>query len=298
VRGASTQLGDRLRDSPVLTGLVVTGLLAIGAVGLAGRNQVRLSSRPPATGYLVTVAVVLVGLAVLFGCVLLLLALLASRRPLPDQLELRRPSLSRWMAQLVVLALVAGLLAWAQRFDVGYRRLFGSADDSSKEAALDDRATGPSWSWPLTAVLALLAVAAALAWVTARVGKGAETATEVGPASAEQPALTPPRSRTRVERTAASTHDSARQAVIACYQAMQEDLATVHAPGAVTDTPAELLARATAAGLIRSAAAATLTDLFRAARYSTRPLPGDAGELAARSLTQLEAELSGKDRSG
>ncbi len=61
-------------------------------------------------------------------------------------------------------------------------------------------------------------------------------------------------------------------AIIACYAAMERSLAGAGSPPAAADTPAEVLGRASAAGLVRSAAAEVLTGLFRRARYSQHAL--------------------------
>jgi hypothetical protein len=56
--------------------------------------------------------------------------------------------------------------------------------------------------------------------------------------------------------------DDARQAIIACYVAMEASLAQRGAARSVADTPDELLARATEQGVVRGGAAARLTALF------------------------------------
>lgn len=43
-------------------------------------------------------------------------------------------------------------------------------------------------------------------------------------------------------------------------------------PAAASDTPAEVLARATGAGLVRSGPAVRMAGLFRRARYSSEPM--------------------------
>ena len=63
-----------------------------------------------------------------------------------------------------------------------------------------------------------------------------------------------------------------RAAIIGCYAAMERSLADAGAPPRMADTPAEVLGRATASGLVRSAPATTLTGLFRQARYSSHPM--------------------------
>ncbi len=94
-------------------------------------------------------------------------------------------------------------------------------------------------------------------------------------------------------RRALAGLDEARAAIIACYVAMEQTLATAGAVRAVAETPDELLARAVAAGLVRGEAAGQLTALFYQARFSARPLPGGSLAAARQALAELAAELSG-----
>lgn len=82
-----------------------------------------------------------------------------------------------------------------------------------------------------------------------------------------------------------------RHAIIASYAAMEARLADAGAAAAAADTPAEVLARAAAAGLVLSPAAGTLTRLFRRARYSRHRIPESDREAAAAALARLRADL-------
>ena len=85
-----------------------------------------------------------------------------------------------------------------------------------------------------------------------------------------------------------------RAAIVNCYAAMEDSLAAAGSPPAAADTPAEVLARASAGGLLLSAAADTLTRLFRRARYSTLPVT-ESDRMAARdALGRLRADLEGR----
>src|SRR5262249_5647940 len=81
-----------------------------------------------------------------------------------------------------------------------------------------------------------------------------------------------------------------RTAIIACYAAMERSLADAGSPADAADTPAEVLARATAGGLVRSSCAATLTGLFRRARYSRHPMTEDDRATAIEALAQVRAD--------
>jgi hypothetical protein len=92
--------------------------------------------------------------------------------------------------------------------------------------------------------------------------------------------------------------DDARAAIIACYVAMERSLAKKGAARAAADTPDELLARATAEGIVHGAAASRLTRLFYEARFSRHPLTGTDRERAARALDELADELREPGPSG
>jgi hypothetical protein len=83
-----------------------------------------------------------------------------------------------------------------------------------------------------------------------------------------------------------------RAAIIGCYAAMERSLAQAGSPVQAADTPAEVLARATAGGLIRSASAGTLTGLFRRARYSGHPVTEADRATAMAALDEVRADLA------
>jgi Domain of unknown function (DUF4129) len=82
-----------------------------------------------------------------------------------------------------------------------------------------------------------------------------------------------------------------RTAIIGCYAAMERSLADAGSPPRMADTPAEVLSRATASGLVRSAPATTLTGLFRRARYSSHPMTEADRTAATEALAQVQADL-------
>jgi hypothetical protein len=93
-------------------------------------------------------------------------------------------------------------------------------------------------------------------------------------------------------RSALRTVDDARAAIIACYVAMENRLADRGAARAVADTPDELLARATATGVVRGTAPARLTALFYEARFSSHPLGHAQRDAAEQALNELAAALA------
>jgi Domain of unknown function (DUF4129) len=99
-------------------------------------------------------------------------------------------------------------------------------------------------------------------------------------------------------RSALRALDDARAAIIACYLAMEASLAERGTTRAVADTPDELLARATAGGLVRGTAAARLTALFYEARFSSHPLGRRQRDAAEQALDELAAALAEPEPNG
>lgn len=83
--------------------------------------------------------------------------------------------------------------------------------------------------------------------------------------------------------------DDPRAAVVACYTVMESVLAEAGAAPRSSDTPGEVLARASGAGLAGLDAAATLTRLFREARYSVHPVTERHRAEALAALESLRA---------
>jgi hypothetical protein len=91
--------------------------------------------------------------------------------------------------------------------------------------------------------------------------------------------------------------DDARTAVIACYVAMEQALAASGIARLASDSPTDLLERATSGGLSggpAGAAAAELTGLFREARHSTHPMDGGHRDRAAAALAAIAAALDAR----
>jgi hypothetical protein len=95
----------------------------------------------------------------------------------------------------------------------------------------------------------------------------------------------------RAGRAALADLTEDRKAIIACYAAMERSLAGAGAARELAETPDELLARASAAGLLHGDAPATLTALFYQARFSSHEVPAEARATALRCLDAIEADL-------
>jgi hypothetical protein len=144
----------------------------------------------------------------------------------------------------------------------------------------------PAGSWPVLATLAVAAALAGLLVLSAR-----HTSRAGLPPAAAAPPPSPLRAALAAGAAELRGQRDPRAAIVACYAAMERRLADAGAPPAAADTPAEVLARAAASGLLRSPAAATLTSLFRRARYSSEVISSPDLAAARAALSRLRAEL-------
>ncbi|GAA2059413.1 hypothetical protein GCM10009839_82200 [Catenulispora yoronensis] len=83
----------------------------------------------------------------------------------------------------------------------------------------------------------------------------------------------------------------AREAVIACYAAMEDALSAEGNGRREADTPEDFLARITGRHLIPDGPARLLTDLFREARFSRHPIDEGKREQARTALTAIADHL-------
>jgi hypothetical protein len=83
----------------------------------------------------------------------------------------------------------------------------------------------------------------------------------------------------------------AREAVIACYAAMEDALGAEGNGRREADTPEDFLLRVTGAGLIPAEPARRLTELFREARFSQHPIDEDMRERAREALGEISEHL-------
>jgi hypothetical protein len=144
----------------------------------------------------------------------------------------------------------------------------------------------PGSPWQVLVLFAVVALAAGVLTVLRRRRSAAPTFGELarGPAPELAGALA-------AGAQALQEDPDPRAAIIGCYAAMERSLADAGSPAEAADTPAEVLARATAGGLVRSAWAGTLTGLFRRARYSSHPMTEADRAAAMGALAQVRADL-------
>lgn len=92
--------------------------------------------------------------------------------------------------------------------------------------------------------------------------------------------------------------DDARAAIIACYAAMEASFEQVGVVRERSDSPSDLLRRVTSPDLHDDEAqhAATLTELFREARFSTHPMTARQLDEARRALDAVAAALAERIR--
>ena len=137
--------------------------------------------------------------------------------------------------------------------------------------------------------LAVLALVAACIFLARRL-RGAEENQELVEVEEHDDGSTL-RAAVEAGRLALGELTEPRMAIINCYLAMEQSLSLAGAAREGAETPDELLARATGAGLLRGDAPAHLTALFYEARFSTHPVPPSARVQALHALDVISADL-------
>jgi hypothetical protein len=277
--------------------MIVAGLCALTAIGLQARGALAgggSSSAALVSGQvLYDVIGAADGAAAIASVVLLVLIFRARREKRAADRAGAGEEIPRWVRALSILLTLAaiGFPVWLigyelrRRHNHGANALFGKFGNSHGHA---HPVLGSGWS-----VVAGMAVAAAAVIVAAvimfrRRAAARERLTEFPGLDDETPGL---EDALAAGAAAIREVDDPRAAIIACYAAMEQNLAGVGAAPAAADTPDEVLARAAATGLIRSAAAGELTGLFRRARYGGRDMTEADRAAAQESLARLRAEL-------
>jgi len=143
--------------------------------------------------------------------------------------------------------------------------------------------------WPLLALFAALAIAA----VALTSYRRRRSRPRPAPDEPADPTVPPLVAALAAGERALHEDSDPRTAIIGCYAAMERSLADAGSPPRLADTPAEVLGRATATGLVRPAWAGTLTGLFRRARYSSHPMTEADRTAAIGALAQVQADLGG-----
>ena len=270
----------------------VAVLLVVTAVGLRARGTFARGQNHAVVG--VSDAVLAITLSAAEGiAVIAFIIVLASARPqrLPkrdEEEEPPRPSIPWWAKTLGVLLAVAALVTpFAVLFTrkprpLGHQPLTSGAPG----VGLSQRAAPPPSSiWPLITGMVIAVLIVLALTVLSRRRRSA------GTSHTGKRRLAMLLDSLAAGSEALTAGGEPRAAIIACYAAMERGFAAAGSAPAAADTPAEVLARATGAGLVRPEPAETLTGLFRRARYSTYPMTNADSTSAADALHELRADL-------
>jgi hypothetical protein len=272
---------------------VVAVLLAVAVTGLQARGTFARGPNQTAAGISGATAGIILSAAEGIALIAFLIVLASARpqrKPQRDEEdEPWRPNIPWWAKTLGVLLAVAALVTpfavlFTRRARPSEPRTLPSGAAATSLGRL--AAPAPSSIWPLiTGMVIAILVVLTLAFLSRH----------------RRPAGTSQTSKRRLATLldslaagsdALTAGGEPRAAIIACYAAMERGFAAAGSAPAVADTPAEVLARATRAGLVRAEPAETLTGLFRRARYSTYPMTRADSRVAADALTDMRTDLA------
>jgi hypothetical protein len=262
-------------------------LVAVAAVGLRAGGAFSAAGRPEILGlswkvFYWTIAGAEVVLA-LAGIALLIARLIWARK---SGKPLQRQRRSLWW--LLLLPLLVWALAKILR--MRQRPVPPRAQAHKLATTAGAVAHHPQGNpWPLLVLFAALAIAA----VTLTSYRRRRSSPRLAPDEATDLTAAPLVAALAAGAQALHEDSDPRTAIIGCYAAMERSLADAGSPPRLADTPAEVLGRATASGLVRSAWANTLTGLFRRARYSSHPMTEADRAAAIGALAQVQADLGG-----
>jgi uncharacterized protein DUF4129 len=286
-RGTPTGAGARQAAAALLVlAIAVVGLRAGGSFSAVG--SARLLYLIGRALYWVIIAVG--GLLVARELVAIAAWLLWARGRSARVRERRRRSPWWLLVVIVEVAALAKILAWLRQHQAAARV-------QASHGAGHPRVPGwhgllpPGSSWPLLMALTIAAVLAAALVTSAR--RAAHPRLPPGPGLA---AVEPLVQALAAGAGALADDPDPRAAIVGCYAAMERSLASAGAPPQAADTPAQVLDRASAEGLVQTSAAGTLTALFRRARYSTHTMTEADRDAARHALTELQADLAGVRR--
>ena len=303
---------------------VLLGLVVVAGVLLGGRiPDVRTGpEQQPQNG-----AASLIGVITLLAASVLIMAIAlaasfrrpvpdapADRRELPREVSGPRARPSRRMLLLIAAALTAGWLfalllgglLGVEPTELGYQPpadrtpVQPAAGPPAAPAAPQPRqqeSDGRVLRYLEVTTVALVVMTLVGTVVTAvRRRRGRRPAAPLPPTAERAPSEPGPEPlAVAAERGLAEVGDLSRgprEAIIACYAAMEQALAG--SPGAapqVSDTPSEVLARAVGHRAVRAGSATTLVEVFAAARFSRHVMTEDHREVAERALRAVLDEL-------
>lgn len=264
----------------LLVAVAAVGLRAGGVFSAAGSQEI-LGLSEQAVYWIIATAEVILALA---GIALLIARMIWARKSGKPPQRRRR---SLWWVLLLPL-IVFGLARILQRLR---QHAPAVANAAGHAASANAGATGHlrlGNPWPLLVLFAVVAIAAA-ALSAYRRRRTVPLLPE--PEPDPEPDAEPLAAALAAGARVLHEDPDPRTAIIGCYAAMERSLADAGSPPLMADTPAEVLSRATASGLVRSASATTLTGLFRRARYSSHPMTEADRAAAIEALAQVQADL-------
>jgi len=271
----------------------VAVLLAVMAAGLRARGVFSNGSNPATVGaggaVLATALYAAEGLAFV-AFIVVLVSARPQRKPKSDDTEPPRPRMPWWAKTVGVLLAVAAMitpfavLVTRHARKTPARQLPGGPGGAPLRLTAPPQAPGSAW--PVIAGM-VIAIAVLLALtVLSRRRRPADALRD------RDRRLAGLRESLAAGRDALTRGGEPREAIIACYVAMERGFAAAGSAPAAADTPAEVLTRATRAGIVRSGPAEALTGLFRRARYSSQPMTGADSDAAAAALDQMRGDLT------
>src|SRR5579862_27663 len=280
----------------------VAVLLAVTVAGLRAHGTFSRAAHSAAAGVTGSVLAILVaageGIAVV-AFILVLVMARPERKKNPDTDEPPRPPFPWWAKTLGVLVAIAVMVTpFVVLFSKKNRNAIAPPGQLTRPGVVPTGVAGRLGSqhsatpWPIIAgmAIAIALVVAMSLWSRRR--RYADRSR--GPS----PRLARILNSLAAGHAALTSSADPRAAIIACYAAMEHGFAAAGSAPADADTPAEVLARAAGAGIIRSSSPEVLTGLFRRARYSAEPMTSADSGAAASALEQMRADLLAPEGAG
>lgn len=263
-------------------------LVAVAAVGLrAGGAFSAVGGFLGISGHaLYGVLAVTEAVLAVVGLVLLVAGYVLSRRDGPAA---RKRRSIWWVLLLPVVTFGLARILAKLRGHAAVRHGAGTPAARGAAGAAHAHPLPPGNAWPLLGLFAAVALMAGLLTAYRHRRDAALAFGKPAPAAAE-----PLAEALAAGAQALQEDPDPRTAIIGCYAAMERTLADAGSPAQAADTPAEVLARASEGGLVRSEWAATLTGLFRRARYSTHPMTEADRAAALGALAEVRADLEAR----
>jgi hypothetical protein len=301
--------GRVARSPRTLLPLAVGALALVAVLGAGAHDALRLSDRGPLAGQrgsILAVGTILLMLDILIIATVHMVMRRRRRRMRPPEATDRwqepiEPDI-RWMRLVLGIAIALAVLLPLLLLLVALRNVDPQRDRNASRRTVPSLHPPDAVSVPLLLTLLALAIAVVVIWTVVVLRRaGAWRRVQQLPRATQQeeprddegdaPDAAVLGSAVRAGEAALVIAADPRTAIIACYEAMETVLAEHGSARNESDTPTEFLARAVGAGLIRSDAAGTLTDLFREARFSRHRLDERDREGAIGALARLRAEV-------